>query len=134
MRKGPFQPVNMVFYLDRHRKRAKSFQFFYTMRIQATKVLADYINKAANKAGARFEAEFITVSRTEYYNIFGFSGYDRYDMRTGGRAAVIVVSYPCNYYALPVYVNTAVLNKEYKRYAVNDRAGLDNMILDLFSV
>lgn len=104
------------------------------MRIQASKVFADFINKTARKHGARFEAEYFTVSEREFYNLFNYSAFDRYDMRTKGRAAVICVTYPANYYAVPVYVNTAALNQEYKRRGVIDLPGLESMILELFSI
>lgn len=105
------------------------------MKIAATKVFADYINKAAKKMDLNIHAELVYFTEdgyTMHVNMWGPNWVD-YDSKTGKYKA-IAVSYPAEYYANINYLTTAGLCAEFRRRGVRDLAGLDAMIYDLLAI
>lgn len=105
------------------------------MKIQASKVFADFINRTAANMGFKARAELVYFTENGYtmnVNIWGPSWSD-YDSKTG-KYKVIRVEYPAEYYAAPVYLTTGELCAEFRRRNVRDFDGLAEMIRDLLYI
>ena len=105
------------------------------MKIAATKVFADFVNKTAAETGKRFHAYPVKLSEREY-NFLAGDSWDAvyYGDFIGGAFRAICITYPANYYACSRYVSTKELCNEFRRRGVRDVAGLREMIVDLFEI
>lgn len=107
------------------------------MKIQVSKIFAKFINETAKKKGFQAAAAVVDLSENQYRYFVGdvweADQYGDYNYRTGKYKAIII-EYPAAYYASPVYLTTAALNREYRRAGVRDLEGLENMIQDLLEI
>lgn len=74
------------------------------MKVRATKVMADLINRTAKERGVRLHASLMKMSREAYSRRVGspFDGYDYGDRdEATGQFRAILVEYPADYYAMP---------------------------------
>lgn len=105
------------------------------MKIQVSKVFADFINKTVPNV----EASVRKMSENEYRMHVGcFAAWDAeqygdYDWQTGKFKAIVVL-YPDDYYACPRYITTKELDNEFKRRGVRDAEGLKSMIKDMIEI
>ena len=105
------------------------------MKIAATKVFADYINKTAIQTGKKFEAELQKMSFIQYQMNFDIWTADEYgDITPDKTVKIIVVTYPYNYYCSAKYLTTYYLNKEFRQRGVKTEKDLQDMIIDLLEV
>ena len=105
------------------------------MLVKVSKVFAAFMNETAAKMGFKASAEVVYLSERENCRIFGSwaDNLGDYDYRTGKYKA-IAVTYPAEYYAVPVYFTSNDLNREFQRRGVSDWAGLQEMIRDLCEI
>ena len=87
------------------------------MRIQATKVMTNALNKGAREYGKEYAFRHITATPQEYEryvdrDLFTAEDYGDYDINTGKFRAIAVV-YPDDCYAMPRYLTTRELNREF---------------------
>lgn len=105
------------------------------MKIQVSKVFADFINKTVPNV----EASVRKMSENEYrmhvgsFALWDAEQYGDYDWQTGKFKAIVVL-YPDDYYACPRYITTKELDKEFKRRGVRDAEGLKSMIKDMIEI
>lgn len=108
------------------------------MKIKVSKVFADFINKTAKEMNFAVSAKVIELTENMYCfhvdsNIF--HAYDYNDVNeNNGKFKVIILTYPGNYYAVPNYLTTYQLTKEFKRRNITDVNGLKNMIRNLCEI
>lgn len=105
------------------------------MKIQVSKIFARFINETATETGAKFYAEVLEMSETAYkfnVNIWGPDWID-YNPKTG-KFKAIRVSYPPEFFAVPIYLTTENLNKAFTRYNVKTAADLKNMIREICEI
>ena len=108
------------------------------MYIQVSKTFASFINETAKKAGFKASARLVWLPEGSYSLL---TGGDIMDAIWDGdysrdRQAVraIVVEYPADYYAAPVYLTTTRLVREFRQRGVTDAAGLRAMVQDLCEI
>lgn len=87
------------------------------MKVQATRVMANALNKGAREHGKAYAFRHITVTPQEYEryidsDLFTAEDYGDYNASTGKLRAIKVV-YPDEYYAMPRYLTTRALNREF---------------------
>ena len=105
------------------------------MKIQVSKVFADFINKTVTNV----EASVRKMSENEYrmnvgsFGLWDAEQYGDYDWQTGKYKAIVIL-YPDDYYACPRYITTKELDKEFKRRGVKDAEGLKSMIKDMIEI
>lgn len=105
------------------------------MKIQVSKVFADFINKTVPNV----EASVRKMSENEYrihvgiFALWDAEQYGDYDWQTGKYKAIVVL-YPDDYYACPRYITTKELDNEFKRRGVKDAEGLKSMIKDMIEI
>lgn len=105
------------------------------MKIQVSKVFADFINKTVTNV----EASVRKMSENEYrmhvgsFAVWDAEQYGDYDWQTGKFKAIVVL-YPSDYYACPLYITTKELHKEFERRGVKDADGLKSMIKDMIEI
>ena len=110
-----------------------------TMKIKVSKVFADFINKTAKELGFSAEASVVTMSENAYRMNVGFGAqldaddYGDYDWSTGKYKA-IRVCYPDSYYAMPTYLTTAALQREYRSTNVSNVDGLKQMLRSMCEI
>lgn len=102
------------------------------MKVKVSKVFAAFINKAAKELGFKAEASVVTMSANAYkmnvsMDLFAAEDYGDYDWTTG-EVKAIRVDYPAEYYAMPRYLTTAELTKEYRRRHVSTEGDLKEML------
>ena len=108
------------------------------MKIQVSKVFANFINKTAKELNFSVTAEVVTVSRDYYvinvcYDLFGALDYGDYDVTTG-KVKAIMLTYPEEFYACPRFLTTKELNKEFERDGVKDLEGLKKMVRNICEI
>ena len=106
------------------------------MRIQVSKVFANFINKTAKEMGFEAHAEVIALRSSAYTFATGndiWHGECDYDWETG-TYRVIEVSYPYNFYATRKFLTTHELTTEFKRNDVKDVAGLKEMLRNMLEI
>lgn len=101
------------------------------MKIKVSKVFADFINENCRNMSARI----IKLSQSNYAWTVGdpWENAADYDYNTGHFKA-IEITYPANCYAVPQYLTTGVLCKEFRRRNVRDIAGLVDMLHDMLDI
>jgi hypothetical protein len=105
------------------------------MLIQVSKVFAKFINETANERNVKFCAEVVEISPDRYGFIVGdiAEAEQDYNPRTG-KIKVMRVNYPVEYYCNPVFVSTADLVRNFRRFGVQDLNSLKDMLCDWFAV
>lgn len=105
------------------------------MIIQVSKVFAKFINETANKLGFKAYADVITIDENRYNFVVGSGcqSWADYDYTTG-RYKVIRVTYPVEYCAVPVYLTTVQLNREFNRNAVETADELREMLRNMLEI
>lgn len=109
------------------------------MKVKVSKVFAKFINKTAKELGFKAEAEVITMSERGYRLNVGidaaFDAEDNGDYDWGtGEYRVIRVSYPYDFYAMPQYLTTASLNREFNRRGVSNADELKQMLRSMCEI
>jgi len=105
------------------------------MKIAATKVFADYINKTAIQTGKKFQAELYKMSWLNYqmnWDIWTAAEFG--DITKDKKVKVILITYPENYYCSAKYLTTYYLTKEFRQRGVKTEQELQDMIIDLLEV
>ena len=108
------------------------------MKVQVSKVFANFINKTAKELGFKAQAEVVTMSENAYrmnvsYDLYSAAEHGDRDWGTGEYKA-IRVCYPDGYYAMPRYVTTAELTKEFRRRRVESVEELKQMARGLCEI
>lgn len=108
------------------------------MKIQVSKVFAKFINDTAKELGFEVYAKVVELSRNSYmWNVDSdlFRAMDYGDYNYGrDTAKAIMLTYPENYYAMPQYLTSYSLNKEFKRCGVSDIEGLKAMVKNMCAI
>ena len=109
------------------------------MKVKVSKTFAAYINKTAKALGFKAEASVVTMSERGYRLNVGLDAM--LDAQDNGdydwaedEYKVIRVVYPEEYYAMPKYLTTASLNKEYRRRGVTTDAELKEMVKEMVEI
>lgn len=109
------------------------------MKVKVSKVFADFINKTAKELGFKAEASVVKMSERAYRLNVGLNAMldaqdtDDYDWGED-EYKVIKVAYPDGYYAMPQYLTTASLNKEFRRRGVTTEDDLKQMVRSMCEV
>lgn len=110
-----------------------------SMKVKVSKVFAAFINKTAKELGFNAEASVVTMSERAYRLNVGLEAMldaqdtDDYDWGED-EYKVIKVAYPDGYYAMPQYLTTASLNKEFRRRGVTTEDELKQMVRSMCEV
>jgi len=108
------------------------------MYIQVSKTFASFINDTAKKAGFEARARLVWLSEKSYSLLTGADMNDAiWDgdySRDRQACRAILVEYPADYYASPIYLTTTRLVREYRQRRVTDAAGLRAMVQDLCEI
>lgn len=105
------------------------------MKIAATKVFADFINKTVSKMGFQARAELVKFTERGFTLNVDCWGPDWADMDPkSGLYKAIRVTYPGDFYACPVYLSTRQLCDEFRRRGVRDLEGLADMVRDMCEI
>lgn len=112
------------------------------MKIKATKTFAAWINSVANRTGKQFHAELKEYSLKAYsaagfslsnFNIFDAADYGDWDAERSV-VRIIEVRYPYEFHAVPQYLTTKTLVKEFRTRGVKTENDLEKMIIDLCEI
>lgn len=109
------------------------------MKVKVSKTFAAYINKTAKALGFKAEASVVTMSERGYGLNVGLDAMldaqdnDDYDFLEE-EYKVIRVVYPDEYYAMPKYLTTASLTREYRRRNVSTESELQQMLRDMCEI
>ena len=105
------------------------------MKIAATKVFADFINKTAANMGFQARAELVKLTDRAFTFSVDSWGPDWADWDPkSGLYKAIRVTYPGDFYACPVYLSTRQLCEEFRRRGVRDFDGLALMVRDMCEI
>lgn len=105
------------------------------MKIQVSKVFANYINSCAKRLGFKCEARVLELTPTQYSALVPWREVCNFDFNYNtAKYKVIRISYPFEYYALPKYFSSYMLNREFTNRKVKTTEGLDRMIRDLCEI
>lgn len=108
------------------------------MKVKVSKVFADFINKTAKCLGFQAQASVVTMSERAYRvnvstDIYAAEEHGDYDFVTG-QAKAIRISYPDSYYAMPKYITTQELTREFRRRGVSTESELMQMVRNLCEI
>lgn len=108
------------------------------MKVKVSKTFAAFINKAAKELGFKAEASVVTMSSRSYklnvsMDLFEAEETGDYDFVEDECKAIKVV-YPDDYYAMPKYLTTASLTKEFRRRGLTTEAELKEMLKDMCEI
>lgn len=109
------------------------------MKVKVSKVFAKFINDTAKELGFKCEASVVTMSERGYrLNVGLDAALDAEDNGDYDWAEdeykVIKVLYPEEYYAMPTYLTTASLTKEFRRRKVSTEEELQQMLRDMCEI
>lgn len=111
-----------------------------TMKVKVSKVMADFINKAAEELGFKAHASVETFTERGYkmqvdvmMDPWELERLGDYDYRRDEYKA-IRVDYPDDYYACPQYLTTKGLLKEFRRRRVENEQELKQMLRDMCEI
>ena len=109
------------------------------MKVKVSKVFANFINKTAKELGFKAEASVVTMSERGYrLNVGLDAALDAEDNGDYDWAEdeykVIRVVYPDEYYAMPTYLTTASLTKEFRRRGVSTADELKEMVRSMCEI
>lgn len=103
------------------------------MVVKVSKTFAKWMNTC----GGQFTAEVVTMNQSQY----GFHVGDQFEAMDAGDYdwekrvfKAIMVTYPDDYYACPLYLTTARLSSEFRRRGVSNVAELKGMVLDMCEI
>ena len=109
-----------------------------TMKIGVTKTFAKFVNDTAKEMGFEAHAEVVSIRSVSQYQL---SVGDLGDAAEGGdydwetrELKALMITYPAEYYATPVYFSTKRLVTEAHRRGVKTIEALKKMIRDLFEI
>lgn len=109
------------------------------MKVKVSKVFANFINKTAKELGFKAEASVVTMSERGYRLNVGLDAM--LDAQDNGdydwcedEYKVIRVAYPDEYYAMPQYMTTASLTKEFRRRGVSTADELKEMVRSMCEI
>lgn len=105
------------------------------MYIKVSKTFAAFINDTAARTGKRFAASVVSLSPRAALiaGLVPDLNTSDFDAETG-KFKAIIVNYPPEFYACPLYLSTGRLVAEFRRRGVRDADGLRAMIVDLCEV
>lgn len=108
------------------------------MKVKVSKVFAAFINKTAKEMGFAAHASVVAMSKDAYkvnvsWDLFAAEQYGDYDWTTG-EAKAIRVEYPSGYYAMPQYLTTAELTKEFRSRGVKNEEDLKQMVRSMCEI
>ena len=102
------------------------------MKVKVSKVFAKWMASACGVS-----AEVVTMNANQYRYLVG----DEFDAIDAGDYdyenllfRAIMVTYPDDYYACPMYLSTARLNSEFRRRGIRTEEELKKMIKDLCEI
>jgi len=108
------------------------------IKVMVSKRFAKFINDTAKELGFEVSAEVVSLSENAYkWNVT--MDYDNayengdYDWNSGEFKA-IMLTYPETYYAMPQYLTTHSLNKEFVRMGVQSADDLKRMIRQMCEI
>jgi len=108
------------------------------MKIKVSKVFAEFINTTAKELNFKVTAKVVELSENSYrwnVDLDIFRAYDYGDVNDkNGKFKAIMLVYPENYYAVPNYLTTYQLIKEFKRLHISTVAELKEMIKGLCEI
>jgi hypothetical protein len=109
------------------------------MKVKVSKVFAKFINDTAKELGFKCEASVVTMSERGYRLNVGLDAMldaqDNGDYDWGeDEYKAIRLDYPEEYYAMPQYLTTASLNREFRSCHVQDADGLKRMIRNMCEI
>ncbi len=109
------------------------------MKVKVSKVFAKFINDTAKELGFKCEAQVVTMSERGYrLNVGLDAALDAEDNGDYDWAEdeykVIKVLYPEEYYAMPTYLTTASLTKEFRRRGVTNADELKQMVRSMCEI
>lgn len=109
------------------------------MKVKVSKVFAKFINDTAKELGFKAEASVVTMSERVYRLNVGLDAM--LDAQDNGdydwaedEYKVIRVAYPDGYYAMPQYLTTASLTKEFRRRGVSTADELKEMVRSMCEI
>lgn len=108
------------------------------MNIKVSKVFAKFINTTAKELGFEAHAEVVLLPYDTYHLHTGQSIVDAsfagdYDWKTRD-FKTIMVTYPDEYYACPVYLTTKSLVEEFHSRGVSTADELKEMLRDMLEI
>lgn len=107
------------------------------MQVKVSKVFAAFINKTAKEMGFKAHAEVVEMGDNQYRFSVGdpIDGchYGDWDWKKS-KFRALMITYPYEYYALPKYLTTEELNKEYVRGKINSVEGLKAMLREMIEI
>lgn len=106
------------------------------MKIQVSKVFANFINKTAKEMGFEAHAEVVALRSSAYTFATGTDRWDGdcdYDWESD-TYRVIEVSYPYEFYATRRFLTTYELVKEFRSRGVKTTEGLKDMLKDMLEI
>lgn len=109
------------------------------MKVKVSKVFAKFINDTAKELGFKCEASVVTMSERGYrLNVGLDAALDAEDNGDYDWAEdeykVIRVAYPEEYYAMPRYLTTAELTKEFHSRRVTNADELKEMVRSICEI
>ena len=106
------------------------------MKVRVSNVFATFINKTAEKYGLEARASVVKFQEATYRAYVGDvdDAYDCGDDAQDGTLRAIVVEFPWDYYACPVYLSTRALRSEFRSRGVRTVDDLEEMIADIFNI
>ena len=109
------------------------------MKVKVSKVFAKFINDTAKELGFKCKASVVTMSERGYRLNVGLDAMlDAQDTGDYDWAEdeykVIRVAYPDEYYAMPQYMTTASLTKEFRRRSVSTADELKEMVRSMCEI
>lgn len=105
------------------------------MIVKVSKVFAKFMNQTAAEMGLNFRASVVEMSEPVYnYQVGNITGkWADYNYKTD-KFKAIIVKYPADCYACPLFLSTVMLNALFNRYAVKTVEDLKNMIFEVCEI
>lgn len=107
------------------------------MKVRVSNVMAKYIQKLEPE----YSVSVAKVDKNTYENITGDTVYDAWSygdsyLNTKGEEVfkVLRINYPDEYYAMPKYLTTQMMNEEYRRHKAINNGDFDTFIKELIEI
>lgn len=109
------------------------------MKLIVSKTFANYINKCAKEMGFKVHAQVINFDRTGYTanvdSVYEAVYYGDYFEKDGEmKFQAIQLTYPDDYYAMPQYLTTKRIHKEWASRNGKNESDLREMIKELCEI